>query len=280
MSVITSPISLCTVRVEMLFNDTLLATGSSFFYDYKGRSFLVTNRHNVTGCDQNTGKPLDVTRGGIPNSIRFKVPVAEKSGNSFRIGSAHVLSHLKWEEDDRPWLEHPQLGASADVVAFDIAHHWPKFGKPVFHANTLPNYVPLSLKPALSVSVVGYPFGQAVNEFYPVWVSGSLASEPSFNADGKPALFIDCRTNRGSSGSPVFAYVAGGLAQTENDKLTSSEHGIFMQYTHTDGTHWGMFGAPAQRFIGIYSGRINDKADIGLVWRTEVIEAVCSTCDQ
>lgn len=128
------------------------------------------------------------------------------------------------------------------------------------------------LQPAVRVAVIGYPFGQAVAEHYPVWVTGSLASEPEFDADGKPAMFVDCRTNRGSSGSPVFAYVVNSPVETEGHTTNPQP---FMEQSYPDGRATGLFDRPVHRFIGIYSGRINDTADIGLVWRDEVIAATC-----
>lgn len=261
----------------MWFNDTPLATGTAFFYECNSRTFLVTNRHNLTGRHQDTGKPLDEKNLGIPNRIRFKVPVAEQQGNFMVFAQNQVATmELTWpDEDSYPWLEHPTWKSKADVVALDVQKYWPELPKPFAHANIIPHATPLSLHPALKVSVIGYPFGQSVGDYYPVWVSGTLASDPSFDVAGKPAMFVDCRTNKGSSGSPVFAYVAGGLAQVEHGKLNTDKNGVFMQYNHTDGTHWCMFGVPAQRFLGIYSGRINSGADIGFVWRAEVIEEVC-----
>ena len=32
-----------------------------------------------------------------------------------------------------------------------------------------------------------------------------------------------------------------------------------------------MFGGPASRFLGIYSGRINDQSDLGLVWKATAL---------
>lgn len=270
-----SYLAVCAVRIEMFFRDQPLATGSAFFYEHDGRTFIVTNRHNLTGRHQVTGKPLDEKRGGIPNRLVLRVPLSEKSGTDVQFGRIVATLELNWEDKPDPWLEHPILGPHADVVAIDMHRFWPQLPRPFAHVNTIPNSASLVVGPASKVSVIGYPFGQAVGKHFPVWVSGSLASDLEFDADDKPAVFIDCRTNKGSSGSAVFAYVPGGLVQVE-DNSTDQNPDIFMHYSHKDGSLWAMFGVAVHRFIGIYSGRINDRADIGLVWRPEVIEAVCA----
>jgi Trypsin-like peptidase domain len=266
-----SHISLCTIRLQMLFADQALSTGSAFFYEHDGRTYIVTNRHNLTGKHQTTGQALH-SQGGLPNRLKFIVPAFEQVGDMTYFGKAFQEFEIKWTDDTRPWLEHPTLGPLADVVALDFQQYWPNAQRPFVHANKIPGAMPISLQPALRVSVIGYPFGQAVGEYYPVWVSGSIACEPEFDVDGKPAMFIDCRTNKGSSGSPVFAHIPTGLVQL--DSLPTPPPSMYSK--NSDGTIAAMFPKPISRFIGIYSGRINDNADIGLVWRDEVIADTCA----
>jgi Trypsin-like peptidase domain len=255
----------------MFFGELPLSTGSAFFYEHHGKSYIVTNRHNLTGKHQVTGQALH-SQGALPDRLKFVVPAFEQVKDMVYFGKALQEFEIKWTNDSQPWLEHPLLGPAADVVALDVQQHWPKAPKPFVHANTIPGSLPICLQPALRVSVVGYPFGQAVAEHYPVWVSGSIASEPEFDADGKPAMFIDCRTNRGSSGSPVFAYIPTGLVELDSLPVPPPP----MHMTNPDGTVAAMFPKPVSRFIGIYSGRISDNADIGLVWRNEVIAETCA----
>ena len=67
-----------------------------------------------------------------------------------------------------------------------------------------------------------------------------------------PVFLIDSRTRPGQAGSAVIAYRSGGsVAMT--------------------GGATAMFGGPASRFLGIYSGRINDQSDLGLVWKATAL---------
>jgi hypothetical protein len=67
-----------------------------------------------------------------------------------------------------------------------------------------------------------------------------------------PTMLIDCRTRQGQSGSPVLAFREGGAVSM------------------SDGTT-ALFGGPVQRFLGIYSGRVNDESDLGIVWKASAI---------
>jgi hypothetical protein len=38
-----------------------------------------------------------------------------------------------------------------------------------------------------------------------------------------------------------------------------------------------IFGGPVERFIGIYSGRINKESDLGIVWKASAIDELVQT---
>ena len=84
-----------------------------------------------------------------------------------------------------------------------------------------------------------------------------MASEPDIDFNGLPLMLIDSRTRPGQSGSALIAYRAGGTIPME------------------DGSTAIMSG-PVQRFVGCYSGRINEQSDLGLVWKATAIAAVLS----
>jgi hypothetical protein len=69
-----------------------------------------------------------------------------------------------------------------------------------------------------------------------------------------PLFLIDSRTRPGQSGSPVIAYSGGGAHVLE--KVVS------------------VGGGPRERFVGVYSGRINDQSDIGRVWKRKALVEV------
>ncbi|HYD88866.1 MAG TPA: hypothetical protein VEA80_15435 [Vitreimonas sp.] len=60
--------SVKSLIIKMTVKGTALSTGTAFVANSKKGPVLVTNRHNVTGRHQQTGKPLSPT-GGFPDAI-------------------------------------------------------------------------------------------------------------------------------------------------------------------------------------------------------------------
>lgn len=66
------------------------------------------------------------------------------------------------------------------------------------------------LHAGMNVVFIGYPSGfYDKKNFLPVMRSGTIASIPSVDFDGEPRILLDAQIFPGSSGSPVFASVAG-----------------------------------------------------------------------
>ncbi|MBI3049963.1 MAG: hypothetical protein HYY76_16815 [Acidobacteria bacterium] len=108
------------------------------------------------------------------------------------------------------------------------------------------------LGPADAVSVIGFPFGLQAGGSLAVWATGFIASEPEIDFNSLPTMLIDCRTRQGQSGSAVIAYRSGG-AIAMADGSTS------------------VFTGPISKFLGLYSGRINQESDLGLVWKASAV---------
>ena len=82
-------------------------------------------------------------------------------------------------------------------------------------------------------------------------MQGWIASEPEASIDDLPLMYVDARTRKGQSGSPVIAYSPG------------PPHPLVGAVS--------MSGNPQERFVGVYSGRINKDSDIGRVWKRRAL---------
>ncbi len=82
--------------------------------------------------------------------------------------------------------------------------------------------------------------------------SDFIASEPDINYENLPVFLIDCRSRKGQSGSALIAH--------RNDGTYSDSRGNQI-----------LAGSVATKFLGIYSGRINDESDLGMVWKSSAI---------
>ena len=280
--------SFCSVRIEMVYcpdgPDTDATTGpgcngmadaSAFIYRLDGKDHLVTARHNVTGrrwqtddflSDKFTVNPTHLRVLYFANSPeKWQVSVSEHNP---RLGQLKVIfrQHLipLIGKDWKPiWTQHPQLGGDMDVAV--VPFNAPpdtmiKSWEPT-PPRTAPDEAPWpQLSPAQDVFIIGYPYKLSVGPLLPLWVRGTVASDPPFGyqAAGRsyPLWLIDARTRPGNSGAPVIRYRPPGTYVTAND-----------------GSLRRTIGSDSD-VLGVYSGRTSDESDLGFVWRIDEVDKI------
>jgi hypothetical protein len=241
MTTIAEP-SIMSLLIKMRCNGRPLAKGTGFVVRKEDQPFLITNRHNVTGRHQETGQPLSPT-GALPDDLK----IVHNREN--QLGKWVIKTESLFDRGQPRWIEHPTLGERADFVAVPLTQLEEVDLYPYDLINPGAN---LMLQPADIVSVIGFPFGIQAGGSLAVWATGFIASEPGINFNDLPIFLIDCRTRRGQSGSAVIAYRSAG-AVADADGGTS------------------IYSGPVWRFLGIYSGRINEESDLGIVWKASSI---------
>lgn len=235
---------------QLGFNGQLLSTATGFVANTRTGQAFFTNRHNVTGRNNESGSLLSRT-GAIPNEI---VIIHHMAG---RLGGWQGEPQPLFSPDGEPlWHEHPILGPRADFVAVPLTD--------TAGIDTYPYELTeepkISVHPSDVVSVVGFPFGMSTGGLLPIWASGFVASEPQVNINNSdlPIFYIDCRSRPGQSGSAVIAHRNGGMVAMENGGSA-------------------MFNGPVTRLLGIYSGRVNSESDIGIVWKTRALKELADS---
>ena len=283
---IRSTYSQCPFQLLMCDQGGLISSGTAFFHETDGKWFVITNWHNVTGRDFQTGKTLS-SQARVPTHLLGKLATYEPGGGSdkkFAIRPHEVPLY----EGGRPcWLEHRDQGGYTDVVA--IPWERPE-GCPGFMHNAAnrisTDNVPV--EPGSTVFVIGFPQAISVGFGLPLWKPGYVASEPHYDVtlggslqayggllDGRrvSAFFIDAQTRAGMSGSPVFVRHRGAWDMSDPYRPINPDEPGF--WGREDVALWGSEGT---QFVGCYSGRIasreNDAA-LGLCWRRDVIDAIC-----
>lgn len=234
--------------IEMYFNETKLSSGTAFFGGVDNKCLLFTNRHNVTGKNNETNELLS-SRGGIPNKIKILVPDITISGEEYISGQSQYFTIPLYGDEEmlNPlWFDHPY---DNKIDAVGIPFNPKEVNYKALMYNIENDWYKVEI--AKLVNVIGYPYGLSVNHF-PIWVSGYIASEPNIDYKDSPLFLIDCRTRQGQSGSPVIFRFQKG------DKV---EHKGNVYQARKEVTH----------LLGIYSGRINNESDIGRVWKTQVL---------
>jgi hypothetical protein len=233
--------SVQSLFLQMRLNGNVLATGTGFVVNTPRGPALITNRHNVTGCNNTTGFPLSPT-GHVPDEL---VIVHNKTAS---LG--------QWIERVEPilhngsplWIEHPILGLKADFVALLLT----EISDVALYPYDLNLNINIKVSPSDTVSVVGFPFGLTGGGALAIWATGFMATEPGIDYDNLPVFLIDCRARPGQSGSAVIAHRNGGMVSLDDWSMA----------VYTD---------PVTRLLGIYSGRINDQSDLGIVWKQSAI---------
>lgn len=253
-----------------------MSDGSAFIYRLEGKDQLVTARHNVTGRHWQTNNFLSDRFTVNPSHLRVMFfanspeewalsPLADNP----RSAQAQVLLKLYLipliGEDWEPiWKQHPQLGGDMDVavVPFNapadaVIKSWETTGP-----RTGPEEAAWpQLSPGQDVFIIGYPYKLSVGPLLPLWIRGTVASDPPFGyqAAGKsyPLWLIDARTREGNSGAPVMRYRPPGSFVMRNN-------GAMARTIGSDSD-----------LLGVYSGRTSKESDLGFVWRIDEVDEIC-----
>ena len=282
---IRSTYSQCPFQLLMYDEGGVISSGTGFFYETDNRWFLVTNWHNVTGRDFQTGRVLSPLA-RVPTRLVAKLSTYTLGG---REGSFAIEPHeVRLYDGTQPcWREHREAGTRFDIVA--IPWERPQTCPAFMHnaANRISNDN-IPVVPGCTVFVVGFPKAISVGIGLPLWKSGYVASEPHYDVTlagtlqefgglsgglRVPAFFIDAQTREGMSGSPVFARHYGTWDMSDPYRPIDPDEPGF--WDRDDVALWGSQGT---QFVGCYSGRIasrEDEAALGLCWRRVVIEAIC-----
>lgn len=197
-------ISMITTPVLLLKGDNIVSQGTGFYVALQDLSnntsviFLVTNYHVLTGSGPQEKKPpigdniifyfhKDDVNTGLLKTVRFPLFTKKRdpiwiSNKTYPDADVAIIPVLK--------------SLYQDCKVFCITEDWTK--------------APIKLRPTSRVTLVGYPYGYSdtVNSL-PIWKTGSIASEPKVDFDGKPLFVIDVSAFPGMSGSPAFAVSYG-----------------------------------------------------------------------
>jgi S1-C subfamily serine protease len=220
-----------------------ISTGTGFVVRSDSKPYLITNYHVVAGRHPDTRQPIDANA-----SIPDRVVIYHNAAG--QLGAWMPRTEMLVDVHGRPnWLELPSVGGrTIDVVALPLTetegidlHPYDQLGPKQ-----------LIIQPTEQVSIIGFPFGRAAGGIFAIWTQGTIASEPDIDFDDLPVLLVDSRTRPGQSGSPVVAHRAAG------------------SYATRDGFVVG--GQAITELVGIYSGRINDESDLGMVWKVEILD--------
>jgi hypothetical protein len=235
-----------------------VAVGSGFFWKHGQRTFLVTNWHNLAARNPrqaNDGSVAPPDRVGFAAFLRVEPP--DEKGDVTLLPTA-IDAPLLDGTGQALWQQHPTLGRRADVAAIDITDILASQPFEVGHANLLDGDADVEPRPSQDAFVVGFPLGLVTGIPIPVWKRATIATEPSYNPDGLPIVYVDAATRQGMSGAVVLA-----------------RHILVGSYLRRDGSRSNTIYAQRDQVLGIYSGRVHPhhvEAQLGVVWKRSTVE--------
>lgn len=237
--------SVTSLFLELVHNNQTIGSASGFVVEFNNNYYLVTNWHVVSGRNPATNQPL-FQREITPTYLHIT------HHSSVRLGTwIRRMESLLNEDGTSRWLEHQQ-GGNIDVILLPLQNIDSEIKIYPFDLNLAKtDMIP---EPAMPVSIIGYPLGIATGGNFPIWKTGHIASDPDLNYNNLPVFLIDATTRGGMSGSPVILRSSGGYRTRSGATILAGD-------TNT-------------LFLGIYSGRIDEVSEIGMVWRPVLIDEI------
>ena len=241
--------SIRSIYLSSYYNEIELGKATGFIVKEKENLYLVTNRHVVTGKNNQTNKCMN-PMGALPNKLKAWIPYLKEDKYCWK----NVEIELYDNKENPVWKEHREYKEKIDVVAIYLGKNNIK----TFTYNLKSSYCPIV---AEQMYVIGFPYGFAVRPQegkYAIWSSARAASDPDLDlyiqGEQLPAFLIDAKTRQGQSGSPVIFYNEQGMVRRNGG--------------------FSIYGSPITQEIGIYSGRINAESDLGYVWKWSLLSGI------
>lgn len=264
-------LSLVTTLVTLRHRGHPVSIGTGFFYisgkGDKSVMFLATNYHVITGI----GPTEKATKTVLGDEL--VIQLRDKAGKAYN----EIIPLFINEYQN--WLEHP-TDDEADVVLIPLPPKMLEKADFAYIGNET-TINDLMLPPSSPVVMIGYPHGyrDTVNNL-PIWKTGSLASEPEYDFDGKKVIVVDISAYPGMSGSPAFYVSHNGYSTKKGDVVMGGGMAI-----HFLGVYASMQMLNSDLYLEQVQNQSNYKVShseslqLGHVWKAELLEQIAGTFD-
>lgn len=241
--------------------ETILAAASGFFVDIRGRLFLVTAWHNLTGRRPRDLKP-EHSKVGIPTHVRVRA--------TYRYDELVSLyyddSYNDVEKCRRAFWQHPK-GPRIDVAVIEVPKNRNVKALPENRLSAHPaNRQPFRVRQVCYA--IGYPHGLVDFSYdgyiVPIHKVASIASEPLADYMQEPIILIDIVARKGMSGSLVLAEFYSHSGLVRDDQIL--------------GLYAGRYFTPIEeRFVEhVGLSQQTEDSGVGYVFKSEAILEVFS----
>ncbi|ULC58584.1 serine protease [Flaviramulus sp. BrNp1-15] len=206
---ITQIESLQSLYIETYNGTTKLSSATGFIIKSKTQNYLVTNYHVITNKNPFNNKWLDPKKPVAPNKIVI-LHNADSLG-TYILKTEHLFDKL----GNKLWHENKIKNEYVDVIELPLKDTLGVKTYPVNYKKSA--YDEVQITTTDRVFILGFPRGVRSFPAFPVWKSGLIASEPDFDQEGKPIMWVDAITFPGMSGSPVY-FKSNQMVKLKNGK--------------------------------------------------------------
>ncbi len=248
---------LTTVRIENL-TDKEMGTGFLIKKPIKDgfeQILLFSNKHVIWG-------KKDMLKENISKEVKITMHKRDSDGKHI-LGTTHKFQFQIYR-NDRGYTEHPDTNVDVACINISAASNMgiPLHYKAIDTANFF-NFTREEVLSSEKIIFVGYPTGlYDEKNFLPILRTGSVASIPSVDFNGKPQILIDAQVFPGSSGSPVFVPINGHYKLLGIISEAFFKGLDFIEIDNINKSEGGMIKIPTQ-FIGL-----------GLLYTSETIKTI------
>lgn len=242
--------SLESLYIETAKDGRRILQGTGFIIKPDSTYYLITNWHMVTNKKTWDHTWVDTSNKIEPNEIYIN----HRSSRGINFIEP-VLEKLIQDNGIKNYEEFKIKDQIIDVVAIPLKNVSSKKLEfyPLDYKNT---YDGTGIIPTELITVIGYPDGVRSSLIFPIWKSGTVASEPIFDQGGLPIILVDLLGIGGMSGSPVY-YV-----REDSDP----KHGNFIS------------GAKFFYFLGVFSHG-NPNIQLGVLWKSTYLQKLFDSLD-
>ena len=260
-----------TTPVILLKGNETVSQGTGFYFGLEDSSgsviFLVTNYHVVTGYPpEHSGPPKG-------DNIVFSL-----HKNADNPGDVKQIRFPLFTKNGKPtWLSSKEF-PHADVAVIPIVPSLCRDAK-VFGISEDWTESNIRVRPTSTITLIGYPYGYYDKKnWLPVWKTGSVASEPDVDFEGKPLFLVDISAFPGMSGSPAFAIAYGAYETLEGPTTVGHVQkflGIYASMQVLEDEKY-LEELPSESRLGVV---IKESLEIGHIWKASLITDITRKID-
>lgn len=263
MTIDVDHLSLSTTPVVLLKGDQPVSQGTGFYFartvDEQSVVFLVTNYHVLTGHAPEEHKPP------IGDNITFQF-----HNSATQTGDVRTVRLPLFTKQSKPiWITNDSV-PDADMAILPVVTDFYK-GCDIRCISADWAASKLKLRPTSDVTLIGYPYGYYdKTNALPIWKTGTIASEPSVDFEGKPLVVIDVSAFPGMSGAPAVA-ISYGMYEVEGGGTAIGGTRRFL------GLYASMQMLKEQKYLeqlaqGATLGIVTEESlELGHVWKAKLI---------